>query len=204
MIAQLSASVVHLIQFFGYGGVFVLMTLESALIPIPSEVTMSFAGYLVGQGALNYYLVVLAGTLGNVVGSLVSYYIGHTLHKRGLIRFIHRYGRYMLLTAEDYEQSAAWFAQYGSAIAFFSRLLQGVRTFISLPAGVSQMNIWKFSAYTFAGSLVWSAALTSVGAYLGSNWDTIGPIFREFQYAIAGIVFLLFAYFVFKKVSKSR
>ena len=165
------------------------MTLESALIPIPSEITMPFAGFLAFEGHLNLILVILVGAVGNLVGSLLAYGLGFYLEETIIVKLIKRYGKIILVTIEDYETSIKWLKRYGDFVTFFSRLLPAVRTFISLPAGLSEMNIWKFSAYTFLGSLIWSAVLAYIGFYLGARWNSLEPFFRKFQMVI--VVFLV-------------
>jgi membrane protein DedA with SNARE-associated domain len=191
MIELLSGFIIHLIQSSGYFGVFLLMTLESALIPIPSEVTMPFAGFLVTTGEFSFTAVVLIGALGNLVGSWIGYAIGYFLEETIILTLIKKYGKFILVTTHEYEQSLKWFNKFGDKIAFFSRMLPAVRTFISLPCGLAEMNFWKFSAYTFFGSLIWSALLTYVGVYLGSKWNTIGVYFHQFDLILA--VLLVFA-----------
>ncbi len=200
MIEQLSSFIIHLIQSTGYLGIFVLMTLESALIPIPSEITMPFAGFLVGKGELNFGLVVLVGALANLAGSLLAYGLGFYLEENVILKFISRYGKFLLLSTHDYEKSTNWLRKYGDAVTFFSRLLPAVRTFISLPAGLAEMNIVKFSIYTFLGSLLWSGFLTYIGVYLGSKWQGLAPLFHEFQLVIGVLLVLLVAFYLNHKL----
>jgi membrane protein DedA with SNARE-associated domain len=190
----------HLIQSSGYLAVFILMALESACIPIPSEVTMPFAGFLANSGTLDVRVVVLLGAVGNLVGSLVAYYIGYFLEETVLLGWIQRYGKYVLVREADYHRSALWFQKYGNATVFFSRLLPAVRTFISLPAGAFRMNVWTFSFYTFAGSLIWSALLAWFGYTLGSQWDTIEQFMRPFQYIVVALVLILACYFLYRRM----
>lgn len=191
MIELLSGFIIHLIQSSGYFGVFLLMTLESALIPIPSEVTMPFAGFLASTGNFSFAMVVLVGALGNLVGSWIGYAIGYYLEETVILTLIKKYGKFILVTVDEYNHSLKWFNKYGDKIAFFSRMLPAVRTFISLPCGMAEMNFWKFSIYTFLGSFIWSAFLTYIGVYLGSKWDTIGGYFHKFDLALA--ILLIFA-----------
>ena len=176
------------------------MTLESALLPIPSEVTMPFAGFLVQGGHLNFWLVVLTGTVGNLVGSLLAYAIGFYLEEEIIVGHIKKYGKYVLITEHEYLRAVHWFAKYGNPIAFFSRLLPAVRTFISLPAGLSEMNIWKFSFYTVLGSFIWSTFLTWIGFYLGSKWNTWEPYFRKFQIVIAVVLVVAVLWYINHKL----
>jgi membrane protein DedA with SNARE-associated domain len=200
MIEILTGFIIQLIQSTGYLGIFILMTLESALIPIPSEVTMPFAGFLVSLGQLNFIGVVLAGALGNLVGSLIAYAIGYYLEEHIILKLVKKYGKFLLLTEHDYIKSVGWLKKYGDFVAFFSRMLPAVRTFISLPAGLSEMNIWKFSLFTFFGSLIWSALLTYVGVYFGNQWHALEPYYRKFEIVIAVVFFLGVIWFINHKL----
>lgn len=195
MLEQVSGFIIHLIAQTGYLGVFALMTLESALIPIPSEITMPFAGFLASKGQLTMPLVVLAGALGNVVGSLVAYAIGFYFEEHFILLIIGKYGKFLLITKHEYKSSMKWLKKHGESVAFASRLLPGVRTFISLPAGLSEMNLAKFSLYTFLGSLLWSGVLTYIGYYLGTKWNLLEGYFRKFQVLVGtGLVVLALLY----------
>ena len=190
----------------GYPAVFFLMTVESALIPVPSEITMPFAGFLVGLGKLNFWLVVLLGGLGNLAGSLAAYALGYWGQETVVRKLVKKYGKYLLITYEEVEQAERWFRSHGELIAFGSRLLPVVRTFISLPAGISQMNILRFSAYTLAGSLIWSAFLTYIGKILGDNWNILEVYFKKFDILIvtAGVVMVVgYVYYKIKKIKKA-
>lgn len=176
------------------------MTLESALIPIPSEITMPFSGYLVSQGELNFILVVLVGAFANLVGSWIAYYIGYYLEETVLVNWIKKYGKFLLITVDDYDKARDWFIKYGNSIVFFSRLLPGIRTFISLPAGLAKMNIVKFSIYTFLGSLLWSAILTYIGVYFGENWHSIEPLYRKFEFVIVAVMIIAVLWFLNHKL----
>jgi len=200
MIELLSGFIIHLIQSSGYFGVFLLMTLESALIPIPSEVTMPFAGYLVSTGNFSFIAVVLVGAFGNLVGSWIGYAIGYFLEETVILTLIRKYGKFILISVEEYEHSLRWFNKFGDKITFFSRMLPAVRTFISLPAGLAKMNFWKFSAYTFLGSLIWSAILTYIGVYLGSKWDTIGVYFHKFDLILAALLVFAILFYINHKL----
>lgn len=190
IIELLSGFIIHFIEISGYFGVFILMTVESALIPVPSEITMPFAGYLVQKGELSFTLVVLAGAIGNVVGSWLAYGLGYYLEETIVLKLIKKYGKFLLISENEYGHSMHWLNKYGAIVAFFSRLLPGIRTFISLPAGLSEMNFWKFSIYTFLGSLIWSIFLTYIGVYFGQEWHSIEPYYRKFEFLIAGIMIL--------------
>ena len=145
------------------------MIAESALIPIPSEVIMPFSGYLVSTGKFNVIGVVAAGSIGNLVGSLIAYFVGVYLG-RG---FVIRYGKYVLLKQSHLEIAESYFKKYGNKATFISRLLPAIRTYVSLPAGVAKMNLKKFAAYTLIGSIIWNSALTYIGIALGEEWSSI-------------------------------
>ena len=169
ILSSLTNFIINTISNSGYLGIFFLMVAESALIPIPSEVIMPFSGYLVSTGKFNAIFVILAGSIGNLIGSWIAYFVGLRLGRE----FILRYGKYVLLKKSHLELTESYFTKYGDRSTFISRLLPAIRTYISLPAGVANMNLKKFSIYTIAGSLIWNTMLTYVGIKLGSEWTNI-------------------------------
>lgn len=171
----------HFVTDYVYIGVLVLMLLESACIPIPSEVTMLVAGYVVQKGDASFALVVALGVLGNLVGSLLAYGVGRV----GGPPLISRYGRYVLLREHDVDRAHRWFERYGQPAVFFSRLLPVLRTFISLPAGIVDMPLGRFTLYTAVGCVPWVAALTWAGYLLGNRWETIVRYFTWASIVIA-------------------
>lgn len=176
------------------------MTLESALIPLPSEITMPFSGFLVQRGELILPLVILMGAFGNLLGSLIAYGIGYFLEETIVINMLHKYGKFFLITGEEYDKATGWFQKYGDGVVFFSRVLPGIRTFISLPAGICKVNLWRFSVYTLVGSLVWSTTLTLIGFYLGENWQRLERYFRQFELLIATLLVLAFLWYLNHKL----
>ncbi|MHB1127392.1 MAG: DedA family protein [Bacillota bacterium] len=168
----------------GYYGVFLGMVLESACIPLPSELILPFAGYLVYVGKFNFWIATMAATLGNVVGSLIAYWVG----AYGGKPFIAKYGKYILISPREFSMAEQWFRKYGEQIIFTSRLLPIVRTFISLPAGVAGMNLPRFLLFTFLGSLPWSMLFIYLGRKLGEHWTDLSPIFHRLDYAVLAIV----------------
>jgi membrane protein DedA with SNARE-associated domain len=173
----------------GYWGIAIGMAVESANIPLPSEVILPFGGYLVYTGRLEFFQAAMAGTIGGTLGSALSYYLG----LRGGRPFLVKYGRYFGFSMNHLAVADRWFDRYGEATVFFTRLMPIVRTFISLPAGISGMNFKKFLVYTFLGSLPWSLLLTYVGLKLGQNWNTIGPWFHRLDVVVAlGIAAVIF------------
>ncbi len=165
------------ISHMGYLGVLVLMAIESACIPIPSEVIMTFSGYLVFLGRFKLEWVALTGALGCNAGSIVAYGVGAA----GGRPLVEKYGRYVWLSRQDLELADRWFARYGDWAVFFARLLPVVRTFIALPAGIARMNFLRFNVYTFLGSLPWCWTLAWAGLKLGTNWDALFPYFKRFD-----------------------
>ena len=184
----------NLIGDAGYAGVFVLMTLESALIPIPSEATMLFAGFKVHDGTLTLFGIVAAGVLGNLVGSWIAYAIGYygrlELFERH--RIFHTSERY-LKWADD------WFHRHGDATVFFSRMLPIIRTFISLPAGIARMPFWRFTLLTVAGCIPWVLALALIGREVGSNWDSWKDHLQYLDYAVVAAIVALVVWAVIRR-----
>lgn len=180
IITKVSLFILFSISSFGYAGIIVMMAIESASIPLPSEIIMPFAGYLAGRGDFNLVLVALSGAFGCLVGSMAAYMVG----KYGGRPWIERYGRYLLISRRDLERADGWFSRYGELIIFFSRLLPVVRTFISLPAGVARMNVLRFAVYTFLGSIPWCFGLAYIGAVLGENWHMLEGYFHKFDLLI--------------------
>jgi membrane protein DedA with SNARE-associated domain len=204
IIEILSGFIVATIATLGYSGIVLLMAIESACIPLPSEVIMPFSGYLVYTGRFNLWAVAVTGAVGCVLGSLVAYWVG----LRGGRRLIEKYGRYVLLSSHELDIADRWFAKYGEIIVFASRLLPVIRTFIAFPAGVARMNLKRFVIYTFAGSLPWCLGLAYVGQKLGEKWDdkdgTLKTLFHRFDFVI-GIIFVLFvAWWIWRHIRNSR
>jgi membrane protein DedA with SNARE-associated domain len=169
ILRPLAEFITSVISSLGYGGIFFLMILESALIPIPSEIIMPFSGFLVSSGKLGSVGVILAGSLGNLVGSVITYYLGIRLGRAFLIK----YGKYILFRVHHLVWTEQLFQKYGDKISFVGRLLPGVRTYISLPAGIGKSNFIKFVVYTLVGSIIWNSLLTYGGIQLGRSWQHI-------------------------------
>lgn len=200
MLELLGSFIIQLIQSTNYFGIFILMGLESALIPIPSEITMPFSGYLTTTGTLNFWWVVIVGTIANLVGSLVSYWLGYVLEETVLLNLIKKYGKFVLVDEHEYHRANKWFDKYGDKIVFISRLLPGIRTIISLPAGVFRMNLKKFVIYTTIGCFLWSWLLTYVGVVMGENWHSLEPVYRKFEYVIVAFLILAVLWYIDHKL----
>ena len=188
----------------GWPGVVLLMAVESAAIPFPSELIMPLAGWMLieakGDSAWMVGMAGFYGALGNLLGSWVAYWVS-ALGGRPLL---HKYGKYVLLTREEVDRAEEWFRKYGPWIVFFSRLLPVVRTFISIPAGIARMNFLKFSILTFLGSFPWSLGLAYGGFLLGENWEDLRSVMRPFDIPILVIGAGAVAWFLFRRIRSIR
>lgn len=186
------------ISTLGYGGVVLLMAIESACIPLPSEIIMPFSGYLVHTGQLSLWGVALAGGIGCVIGSIPAYYVG-AYGGRGLIE---KYGKWVLISRHDLQIADRAFEKHGEIIIFIGRLLPVIRTFIAFPAGVARMNMAKFIFYTFTGSVLWCGLLAFAGMKLGEHWHNLEVYFHQFHYVLV-VVGLVFAVWYVRRHLKS-
>lgn len=182
IIAILATWIMGVISTMGYGGVVLLMAIESACIPLPSEIIMPFAGFLVFKGEMVLWMVAVAGALGCVVGSIPAYYLG----MYGGRPLVEKYGKWVLISHKDLKWADHAFEKHGDIIIFIGRLLPAVRTFIAFPAGVARMHMGKFILYTFVGSLIWCYLLAFAGFKMGEHWESLKVYFHEFHYVIAG------------------
>jgi membrane protein DedA with SNARE-associated domain len=197
IIEALSGFVIGVISSGGYPGIVLLMAIESACIPLPSEVIMPFSGYLVYTGRLSLLWVAFAGALGCNVGSLVAYEIG----AYGGRPLVERFGSYILLSRKELDLADHFFERYGSATVLISRMLPVVRTFIALPAGVARMPRLRFHVYTFIGSFPWCLGLAYLGMKAGQNWHYLGKYFHQFDAVIGGVLVLAVVVFVWSRWS---
>lgn len=188
------------IESWGYWGLIIGMTIESACIPLPSEIILPFGGFLVSQGILGFWPAVLAGVTGGAVGSSIAFWIG----SMGGRPFILKYGRYLLITPHDLHSADHWFTRYGHHVVFWARLLPVVRTFISLPAGIARMNYRRFILYTILGSIPWTIAFVYVGVKMGQNWDLVRQIFEKFDLLIIGGLLALIVFYIVIKIRHNR
>jgi membrane protein DedA with SNARE-associated domain len=192
ILAVLFVFIKSLIGFAGYGGIALLMAIESACIPLPSELIMPFAGYLVYEGQMNLWWVATAGAIGCNLGSLVAYEIGCY----GGRPLVERYGRWILMGKRELEWADRFFARWGYLAVFVGRLLPVIRTFIALPAGVARMPRGRFHLYTFLGSWPWCLALAYFGMKLGENWRSLGKYFHQFDFVIGFLLVAGIGWFV--------
>ena len=194
LLAALAAFIIGVISTLGYGGIVLLMAIESACIPLPSEIVMPFSGYLVYRGDLQLWAVALAGAVGCVLGSVVAYWLGAW----GGRPLVAKYGRYVLVSHRDLELADRWFDRHGDITILVGRLLPVVRTFIAFPAGLTRMAMGKFLAYTFLGSLIWCWVLAWIGERLGEHWDSLGTWFHRFDTFIGAAILAAAAWWVWR------
>jgi len=199
----LAGFIINVLQSSGYWGVLGLMAIESACLPLPSEIILPFAGYLVSTGRLNLFLVATVGALGCNLGSAIAYEVG----AHGGRPAVRRWGRYVLLSEDDLEKAEWFFNRFGGPAVFIGRMLPVIRTFIALPAGIAHMPRLRFHVYTFVGSWPWCFLLAWVGMKLGNAWATnpaLHDVFHYFDYAVAVIALIVIARFVWSRRGRHR
>ena len=192
IILTLTNFITQTISNLGYTGVALLMAIESAAIPLPSEIIMPFSGFLVEGGRFTLLGLALAGAVGSVIGSMVTYALGYY----GGRPLILKYGRYVLIFSHDLELTEKFFQKFGKFSVFIGRLLPVVRTFISIPAGIGKVPIWPFVFYAFLGSFFWSYFLAWLGFKLGENWQTLESYFRRFDAVVVIVIVIVIAWWI--------
>lgn len=201
--------IINLMNQFGYLGVFLLIAIENIFPPIPSEVILTFGGYMTTYTKLNIPLVILFSTLGSLVGAIVLYFIGKILNKERLTKIVSgKIGKILCLKKEDIEKADEWFDKRGEKCVFFCRFVPIVRSLISIPAGMSEMNFPKFLIFTTIGSLIWNSVLVILGGIVGDNWEVIVNIFDTYSNIALVVLIILFFGFIFlfykKKIKKQQ
>ena len=187
----LALSLEHAIRHYGIAAVFFAMLLESACIPLPSELIMTFAGFEAYQGNIGFTAALFAGVIGNIVGSMLAYYVG----SRGGRPLLRRYGKYILFSEKHFTAAERWFARYGAWAVLIARVLPAIRTFISLPAGIANMKRGKFLLYTTIGTIPWVYVLTLLGFQLGQHWESINAHSTAFTYIFAALLLAALVWF---------
>lgn len=200
MLESVAQWVIQIISSLGYPGIVITMAIESALIPLPSEIIMPFSGFLVSTGRFDLHLVALAGAVGNVLGSLLAYALGFYGKDQVVHKLVRKYGKWILLSEEELEQAEKLLHKYKDLVVLGSRVLPGIRTVISLPCGVAKLPLIRFVVLTFVGSLVWSYFLAWIGLTLGENWQTLGPYFHKADAVIGTTLVLGVAWYVYHKL----
>ncbi len=186
---------VNIVDALGLPGVFVLMLLESACIPIPSEATMLFAGFGVSRGDFSLFAVVFAGVAGNLCGSWIAYAVGYY----GRLDILEKHGSKLHIKQSHLATADRWFERHGEATVFFARMLPIVRTFVSLPAGVARMPFWRFTIFTVLGCLPWVFALAFIGKQVGDNWEDWKDQLHYVDYAVALAIVAFVVYLIVKR-----
>ncbi len=187
---------IRIISYLDYFGLFLLMAMESMVFPVPSELVMPFAGFLIAEGEMSFALVILFSSLGSLFGSLLSYYLGLFGGNKAVLK----YGRFFLLDEEDLRKTEQWFSKRGEATVLISRFIPVVRHLISLPAGMGKMNLKKFLAYTVIGATLWNTFLAYMGFLLGQNWELVRQYSEHFSTPLLLIIAILGGYFIYRHI----
>ena len=195
-------SIINTINSLGYVGIALLMALENIVPPIPSEVIMPLAGFAVTQGQLKFIYVVLAGTIGSVLGATPWYFLGKSWGLKRTKKIADRYGKWLTISGEDVEKAKIWFDKRGYVATAIGRLVPGIRTYISIPAGISKMPLIPFLLYSTAGSLVWVSLLTYAGYLLGENYEQVGVYLKPFSTIVLIGIIALSLYWIIKRRRK--
>jgi membrane protein DedA with SNARE-associated domain len=199
--------ITHFMEQFGYLGILLLIALENVFPPIPSEVILTFGGYMTTRSELTVTGVVIYATIGSILGAVVLYGIGRVVDIKRMEKIVDKWGRFLRLKREDIHKANDWFAKYGGWAVFFCRLVPLIRSLISIPAGMSHMNFWIFLLFTASGSLIWNVILVYVGAAVGDSWETIVgymDIYSNIVYAILALLLVVLAYLFIKKRGKNK
>lgn len=189
IIDTLSQFMSRLVDSFGYAGLLLVMVIENVIPPIPSEIFLPFAGFQVAEGRMNLILVLLVTTLGGFAGTSLFYYLGKLLGDKRVRQLIRRFGRYVLLRESDYDEALTLFREHDSKVVFWARFIPGVRSLISLPAGVAGMSFGRFTVFTVAGTALWNSALILAGLFLGSRWERVLVVVDRLE----GVLWVLLA-----------
>lgn len=199
IIARLSEFALNLIDNIGYIGLFILSVLENSGIPIPSEIVVPFSGFLAVGGKFSILGVVIVASVGNFIGSLVLFLIG----RNGGRWILEKYGKFVLIQKHDLEKGDEWFSKYGNKTVFWSRMLPVVRAFISLPAGISKMNLSRFCLFTILGSIPWNIGLVLIGFKAGQNWRVLESYFRKADLFIIVLIVALVVWYTWRHLNRS-
>jgi membrane protein DedA with SNARE-associated domain len=192
-------SIVNTINSFGYIGIALLMALENIIPPIPSELIMPLAGFTVTQGKMNFFLVVIAGTIGSVLGATPWYFLGKAWGLNRTKKMADRYGKWLTISGEDVQKANNWFNQKGDIATALGRLVPGIRTYISVPAGISKMPLLPFLFYSTLGSVVWVSFLTGAGYILGANYERVGTYLKPISILVLLGILATTTYWLIKK-----
>jgi len=204
ILQPLANFVIYLVSSFSYFGIFVIMFFQSACVPIPSEVVLPFAGFMVGQGIFNFWGVIITSVLGCFAGGTFIFMLAFYKGEHFVRNLIKKYGKYLLINTSELDEAEERFQKFGQVIVFFGRMLPVVRTFIALPAGLSKMQYSKFAVFSIAGDLIWSTLLVYLGSVMGKNWNTLGIYFKKFDLVIVFAGLLAAGWYLNHKLRKNR
>jgi membrane protein DedA with SNARE-associated domain len=199
---QLRVLIEQIIMTLGYPGIAAVMFAENVFPPIPSELVMPFAGFMVAYERMNFFGVILAGTIGTVLGAVVLYYVGYWAEDHVVRGFVKRFGKFFLISEEDHDRALAFFNKHGQAVVFFGRLIPIIRSLISIPAGMNHMPMAKFLLFTTIGSVIWNSVLTAGGMILGNNWERIMEFVGHYEKATLAVVGLAVLAFIVIRLMK--
>lgn len=197
---QLSEWILMVMDKLGLVGVALMMFLENVFPPIPSELIMPAAGFAAAIGELSLISVIIAGTIGSVLGALPLYYLGSRLDETRLIRLTERYGKYLLITPKDIISAQAWFDRHGKTVVFFGRMIPAIRSLISIPAGMARMSLLPFLMLTAMGSMMWSTLLAYAGFVLGANYEKVGIYIESVSHYVVLLMVLIFSYLLYRRI----
>lgn len=202
MIESIANWIISTISTLGYPGIILTMAIESALIPLPSEIIMPFSGFLASVGKFSLLGVAVAGAIGNVLGSLIAYAIGFYGHEKLVRRFIRKFGKWILISEKELDETEKLLHKYKDLVVLGSRVVPGIRTVISLPCGFAKLPLGRFIILTFIGSFIWSYFLAWIGFIMGENWDTLGPYFHKADAVIIVLILGAVGFYIYHKLKK--
>jgi membrane protein DedA with SNARE-associated domain len=202
LLGDLGERIRQIFQMLGYAGIALVMALENVFPPIPSELVMPLAGFMAREGRFNIVGVVIAGTLGSVIGALILYWLGTLANEHVIRRVVRRWGRYAFVSEDDLDIALRYFHRYGEAVIFFGRLIPLVRSLISIPAGISGMSLPKFVVYTTLGTAIWSALLAWAGWVLQASWEIVAGYIQQYERVVLVLLALGLLLFVYRRVIK--
>jgi membrane protein DedA with SNARE-associated domain len=200
-IAAWVASVIEsIVTSMGYVGIALVMLAENLFPPIPSELVMPFAGFLVAQGKMDLTAVIVSGTIGSVLGAVILYYLGVWADEAIVRKFVRRWGKWLTVSEGELDRALAFFGRFGEVVVFFGRLIPIIRSLISVPAGMKRMSIGKFLLFTTLGTILWNVALTLAGVWLGANWEDVLGFLKTYQNLTLAVIVGVIALFVITRV----
>lgn len=196
--------ITNIISSLGYLGIAVLMLLENVFPPLPSEIIMPLAGFTVQQGKLSLPFAILAGTAGSVLGALPWYYVGRVVSEQRLRQWIDKHGKWLTLSGQDIDKSKRWFGKYSRAVVFFGRVIPGIRTFISVPAGLEEMPWLPFLLYSTVGTLLWVGLLTYAGYVLGQNYQLVKKFLGPISAVVIVAIIVAFGFWLRRRQRRAK